>query len=133
MKILPPTFCVCIIIYLSFHNGSPLNVYDNISLGSSYHCHYKSSKTGYNKSLLYAAECVCMSPCMCVYTSGRHADFAVDAIWITAELLQAVDGALTHYRFPTEGSVVDDLQHNGRGVHLLFGKKLSEKTIEQAM
>lgn len=59
-----------------------------------------------------------------VYTSSRHADFTVNAIRITAELLQAVDGALTHDWFPTEWPVVDYLQHNGRGVHLLFWQKL---------
>lgn len=71
-----------------------------------------------------------MSPCVCVYTSHRHADITVNAIRITAELLQVVDGALTHYRFPTEWSVVNYFQHNGRGVHLLFREKLSEKTID---
>lgn len=74
-------------------------------------------------------ECLCMhnSQCMCVHTSGRHADFIVNAIRIAAELIQAVDGALTHDRFPTEGTVVDYFQHNGRGVHFLFGKKLGKK------
>lgn len=70
---------------------------------------------------------------MRVYTSSRHADFTVNPIRITAELLQAVDGALTHHRFPTKWSVVDYLQHNGRGVHLLFGEKLGEKRRERAM
>lgn len=64
---------------------------------------------------------------MCAYTSSRHADFTVDAIRVTAELVQAVNGALTHNWFPTEGSVVDYFQHNGRGVHLIFGKKLGKK------
>lgn len=93
----------------------------------------KPIETGQNKSLLYVAVSVCICPYMGVYTSGRHADFIVYAIRITAELLQAVDCALTHYRFPTEWSVVDYLQHNGRGVHLLFGEKLGEKKLEQAM
>lgn len=86
----------------------------------------KSMETGYNKPLLYVADCVCicLSPCMCVYTSSRHAGFTVNPIRITAELLQAVNGALTHHRFPTEWPVVNYLKHNWRGVHLLFGKKL---------
>lgn len=71
----------------------------------------------------------CLSS-MCGCTSCRHADITVHAIWITAELLQAVNGALTHYWFPAKRSVVDYLQHNGRGVHLLFGEKLVEKTIQ---
>lgn len=33
-------FCECILIYLSFYDSS-LNVYDNFSLGRSYHCHCK--------------------------------------------------------------------------------------------
>lgn len=70
---------------------------------------------------------------MCVNTSRRHADIAVNAVRITAELLQAVDGALTYHRFPTEWSVVNYLQHNWRGVHLLFRKKLGEKTIDHGI
>ena len=75
---------------------------------------------------MHVAESVCFYS-FCVNTSSRHADFIVDAIWVTAELLKAVDGALTYDGFPTKWSVVDDLQHNGRGVHLLFGEKLGEK------
>lgn len=67
---------------------------------------------------------------MGVYTSRRHADVTANAIRITPELREAVNCALTHHRFPTEWSVVDYLQHNGRGVHLLFGEKLVEKTIQ---
>lgn len=67
------------------------------------------------------------SQTMSVYTSSRHADISVNAIRIAAELLQTVDGALTHYRFPTKGSVVNYLQNNGRGVHVLFGKKLHQQ------
>lgn len=63
---------------------------------------------------------------VCVHTSCRHAHIAVNAMRIAAELLKAVDGALTHHWFPTEGSVVNHLQYNGRGVHLLFGQKLVE-------
>lgn len=70
---------------------------------------------------------MCDSRCMAVYTSCRHADISVNTIRITAELLQTVDGALTHYRFPTEGSVVNYLQHNGRGVHVLLGKMLHQQ------
>lgn len=43
---------------------------------------------------------------------------------IAAKLLKAVDGALAYDWFSTKWSVVDYLQHNGRGVHLLFGEKL---------
>lgn len=74
---------------------------------------------------------VFICPCMCVCTCRRHANVIITAIRITAELLQAVDGALTHYRFPTKWSMIDYLQHNGRGVHLLFGEKLGEKTIDR--
>lgn len=83
--------------------------------------------------LLNAAKCTVHkypSLCMRVNTSRRHADITVNAVRITAELLQAVDGALTYYRFPTKWSVINYLQHNGRGVHLLFREKLREKTID---
>lgn len=131
-KILSSTFCDCIIIYFCFHKGSLLDVYDNISLGSSHHGHCKENRNRNKISLMYVAECVWYHS-FCVNTSSRHADFIVDAIRVTAELLKAVDGALTHDRFPTERSVVDDLEHNGRGVHLLFGEKLDEKPKKQAM
>lgn len=65
---------------------------------------------------------------MCARTSSRHADVIVNAIRVTAELVQAVDGALTHYRFPSEGSVVDHFEHYRRGVHLLFGQELQQGT-----
>lgn len=42
------TFCVYVITYLSFHDGSYLNVYGNISLGCSYHCHCIVNITGHN-------------------------------------------------------------------------------------
>ena len=67
------------------------------------------------------------SPCMCVSTSSRHADFIVNLIRVTAERVQAVDGALTHNRLPSKGSVIDYFQHNGRGVHLIFGKELGKE------
>lgn len=59
-------------------------------------------------------------------TSCRHAHVPVDAMRIAAKLLQAVDGALAHHWFSTKRSVVDDLQHDGRRVHLLFGEKLGD-------
>lgn len=62
-----------------------------------------------------------------VYTFGRHDHFTVDAIRVAAELLQAVDGTLTHYGFSAKRSMVYDLQHNGRGVHLLFGQELGKE------
>lgn len=85
----------------------------------------KAGKTKLNKSVLYVTIWVSLS-CTTFNTSRRHADFAVDAIWITAKLFQAVDGALTHHRFPAKWSVVDYLQHDGRSVHLLFGEKLDQ-------
>lgn len=45
---------------------------------------------------------------------------------VAAKLLEAVDGALAHHWFSTKRSVVDDLQHDGRRVHLIFGEKLGD-------
>lgn len=63
-----------------------------------------------------------------IFTSCRHANVIIDAIRITAEFLQAVNGALSYYRFPSKWPVVNYLQHNGRGIHLLFWKQLNEST-----
>lgn len=76
------------------------------------------------KSLRSLCCCGCVSVCACGSTSARPADVTVLTVWVTAKLLQAVDGALSHHRFPSEGSMVDNFQHNGRSVHLLFGKEL---------
>lgn len=111
--------------YISFHNRPFLNVDDNISRCSSHHGHCKH--TGNKPRLLYVSQCMCLhNSCVCVHTSCRHAHIPVNAMRIAAELLKAVDGALTHHWFPTEWSVVNYLQHNGRRVHLLFGQKLVE-------
>lgn len=80
----------------------------------------------YNRHLSYEAKYACETS-VSVDTSSRHADFIVKTIRVTAELLQTVNRALPHDRLPTKRSVVDHLEHDGRGVHLIFGKKLSEQ------
>lgn len=110
---------VCIITYHSFQNGTFLHVNDNITLSSSNHCHCKD----HNKVACWLFTSLCYFG---IFTSCRHANVIIDAIWITAEFLQAVNGALSHYRFPSKWSVVNYLQHNGRGVYILFWKQLNE-------
>lgn len=48
-----------------------------------------------------------------------------DDVRVTSELLQRRDGALTHHRLPAERTVVNHLQHDGRGVHLILWKELN--------
>lgn len=115
----------CVNTYISFHNRPFLNVDDNISRRSSHHGHCKHTRN--KPQLIYVSQCTCQhNSRMCVHTSCRHAHITVNAMRVAAELLKVVDGALTHHWFPTEWSVVNYLQHNGRGVHLLFGQKLVE-------
>lgn len=116
--------------YFCFHSGSLLNVYDNITVSSSYHCNCSQQKQTTIRSLYCMLLIGYNGPSLCLYTSCRHANIRVDAIRIAAELLKAVNGALTYHRFPTEWSVVNYLQHNGRCVHLLFGEKLDEEGID---
>lgn len=78
------------------------------------------------RHLSYEAKYACETS-VSVDTSSRHAGFIVKTIRVTAELLQTVNCALSHDRLPTKRSVVDHLEHDGRGVHLIFGKKLSEQ------
>lgn len=80
----------------------------------------------YNRHLSYEAKYACETS-VSVDTSSRHAGFIVKTIRVTAELLQTGNCALSHDRLPTKRSVVDHLEHDGRGVHLIFGKKLSEQ------
>lgn len=53
-------------------------------------------------------------------TFGRHGSLCGDDVRVASELLQGSDGALTHHRRSAEWTVVDDLQHDGRCVHLVL-------------
>lgn len=118
------SICETFSMYLSFHNRPLLDVDDNVSVSSSHHGHWKQQRR-HRPQLLHVCQSVPELHSR-RRTSRRHARIAVDAVRIAAELLQAVDGALAHHWLSTKGSVVDDLQHDGRRVHLLFGEKLGD-------
>lgn len=75
---------------------------------------------GFFVSELGVSECFSFCP----LTFGGHGSLCSDDIWVTPELLQSCDGALTHHRLPAKRTVVDHLQHNRRRVHLILWKEL---------
>lgn len=57
-------------------------------------------------------------------TFGGPRSLCSDDVRVTSELLQRRDGALTHHRLPAKRTVIDDLQHYRRSVHLVLWKEL---------
>lgn len=63
-------------------------------------------------------------------TFRRHSYFSHGAIRVTSVFFQWVNGALAYNRLPSKWPMINNFQHNGWCVHLLFRQELQDQATD---